>query len=276
MTRLIFDDEGQALTPTHAVRKGKRYRYYVSTALITGPRAGAPKGRRIPAGDVEALTLDRLRGFFASAREVGDAVALLDLDAQTQQGLLERSTHLAQRWGALSSLELRELVHAVVERVEVGDAHISLRLDRTAIVSWLLPEVTRASTDRTPLVDPLILSTAANLRRAGKGVRLVIGDTASPAPDSGLVALIAEAFATREMFFSRGDDSVEAMAARLGVRRDYLAVRMRLSYLAPGIVRAILHGAHPCELTPTQLVALSRNLPCDWAAQQRLLGFTPA
>ncbi len=242
---LIFDSENARLSPSHAVRKGKRYRYYVSTTLIAGPRTGAPRGRRIPAGDVEALALDRLRGFFASAREVGDAVALLDLDAQTQQGLLERSTHLAQRWGALSSLELRELVHAVVERVEVHEAHISLRLNRMAIVSWLLPELTSKSTDRTPPIDPLILSSAANLRRAGKGVRLVIGDTASPAPDSGLVALIAEAFATREMFFSRGDDSVEAMAARLGVRRDYLAVRMRLSYLAPGIVRAILHGAHP-------------------------------
>ena len=32
---LICDADGQRLTPTHAVKKGKRYRYYVSTALIT-------------------------------------------------------------------------------------------------------------------------------------------------------------------------------------------------------------------------------------------------
>jgi site-specific DNA recombinase len=107
-------------------------------------------------------------------------------------------------------------------------------------------------------------------------LRLVIGDAASQAPDGGLLALIAEAFATREMFFASGDDSVEAVTARLGVRRDYLAVRLRLSYLAPRIVRAILLGAQPCELTPTQLVALSRNLPCDWEAQHRLFGISPA
>jgi hypothetical protein len=235
-------------------------------------------GRRLPAGDVESLTLDRLRGFFASAKEVSDAVAPLGVDAQTQRALLERSTTLSQRWGSLSSLELRELVHGVVERVEIGDSHISLRLDRREIVSRLMPEAASKSRDRapTPTVDPLVLSIAVNVRRAGKGVRLVIGDTAVKTVDDGLVALIARAFATREMFFASGDDSVEAMAARLGVRRDYLAVHLRLSYLAPQIVRAILLGAQPCELTPTRLVALSRNLPYDWAAQRRLLGFAPA
>ena len=33
---LIFDETGERLTPSHAVKKGTRYRYYVSTSLITG------------------------------------------------------------------------------------------------------------------------------------------------------------------------------------------------------------------------------------------------
>jgi hypothetical protein len=39
------------MTPTHAVKRGKRYRYYVSNALITGTRSGLSTGRRVPAGD---------------------------------------------------------------------------------------------------------------------------------------------------------------------------------------------------------------------------------
>ena len=34
---LIVDAEGKRLTPTHAVKRGKRYRYYVSRSLITEP-----------------------------------------------------------------------------------------------------------------------------------------------------------------------------------------------------------------------------------------------
>jgi hypothetical protein len=51
-------------------------------------------------------------------------------------------------------------------------------------------------------------------------------------------------------------------------------VLLRLSYLSPDIIRAIVAGEQPIELTPMRLVALSRNLPHDWEEQSRLLGFT--
>src|SRR5437762_14264844 len=38
---LLVDGRGERLTPSHAVKKGQRYRYYVSTALIT--EAGADR-----------------------------------------------------------------------------------------------------------------------------------------------------------------------------------------------------------------------------------------
>jgi hypothetical protein len=91
-----------------------RYRYYVSTALITGSRSEHPKGRRIPAGDIKGLVLDRLRALFASGAEVSEAVAPLGLDASTQRSVLDRSAKLAERWTTLASLGLRELVQSLV------------------------------------------------------------------------------------------------------------------------------------------------------------------
>jgi hypothetical protein len=55
-------------------------------------------------------------------------------------------------------------------------------------------------------------------------VRLVIGNGAAKAIDDGLASLIARAIATRNMFLAGRDDSIDAMASRLGVRRDYVAV----------------------------------------------------
>jgi site-specific DNA recombinase len=48
---------------------------------------------------------------------------------------------------------------------------------------------------------------------------------------------------------------------------------IRLSYLAPDIVRALLEGRQPIELTPIRLLRLSKNLPHDWEEQRRFLGF---
>src|ERR1700730_11038622 len=75
---------------------------------------------------------------------------------------------------------------------------------------------------------------------------------------------------------SKSRGKVPLAASRLGGRRDYLAVLVRLSYLSPEIVGAILAGHQPVELTPTRLAMLSRNLPHDWQEQRRLLGFAPA
>ena len=52
---LLFDSEGHRMTPTHAVKKGRRYRYYVSRPLIVGARADAAAGLRIPAGRGKAI-----------------------------------------------------------------------------------------------------------------------------------------------------------------------------------------------------------------------------
>jgi hypothetical protein len=149
---------------------------------------------------------------------------------------------LAERWVALSTLELRGLVRSVIENVTIGDAEIALRLNRLVVLSSLMTDAPTTLRDCKLEVEPVILSIEASLRRAGKGTRLVIGDGAANAIDQGLASLIGQAVATRTMLLAGRDDSIEAMAHRLGVKRDYLTVLVRLSYLSPQIVRAVLAG----------------------------------
>ena len=55
-----------------------------------------------------------------------------------------------------------------------------------------------------------------------------------------------------------------------------MTVLVRLSYLAPEIVRAVLMGHQPVELSATRLVKVSKDLPHDWQAQREILGFAAA
>lgn len=105
------------MTLTHAVKKGRRYRYYVSTQLITGARSDHAKGWRIPAGDIEGLALDRLRAFFASDRDVIDALSPFDLDATAVRLAMTKVTHLVEGWTSLTPIRLRELVCSIVENI---------------------------------------------------------------------------------------------------------------------------------------------------------------
>ena len=62
---MAFDENGERLTPTHAVKKGTRYRYYVSRSLIIGTAKDRSNGRRIPAANLENLVITRLRTFLS-------------------------------------------------------------------------------------------------------------------------------------------------------------------------------------------------------------------
>ena len=51
----------QAYDPTHAVKNGKRYRYYVSRLLIIDTRPNFPVGLRILAAEIEQIVMNQIR-----------------------------------------------------------------------------------------------------------------------------------------------------------------------------------------------------------------------
>jgi site-specific DNA recombinase len=69
------------------------------------------------------------------------------------------------------------------------------------------------------------------------------------------------------------DETIDAMARRLGVKRDYSSAHMRVTYLAPDLARALVSGRYPPELTPARLLSVCKDLPHDWQLQRAALGF---
>jgi site-specific DNA recombinase len=57
---LIFDDRGNIMSPSYSVRRGNRYRYYISSALLHDRRADAGSLARVNADDVERLVVEVL------------------------------------------------------------------------------------------------------------------------------------------------------------------------------------------------------------------------
>ena len=47
LAAMLFDRDGNRMTPSHAIKKGTRYRYYVSGSLITKDRTENSGGLRI-------------------------------------------------------------------------------------------------------------------------------------------------------------------------------------------------------------------------------------
>jgi DNA invertase Pin-like site-specific DNA recombinase len=61
LTGRLFDDGGNPMSPTPANKKGVRYRYYTSQALLQGSKAKAGSLARVAATEIETLVIEALR-----------------------------------------------------------------------------------------------------------------------------------------------------------------------------------------------------------------------
>ena len=63
----IFDDRGNRMSPTHTNKRGVRYRYYLSQAVLQKRNEEAGSVTRVPAPEIEALVIRALRDRFGGA-----------------------------------------------------------------------------------------------------------------------------------------------------------------------------------------------------------------
>ena len=57
----LFDDRGNPMSPSHAAKGGRRYRYYVSQAILQGRKHEAGSVARVPALEIEARVAEAVR-----------------------------------------------------------------------------------------------------------------------------------------------------------------------------------------------------------------------
>jgi hypothetical protein len=119
----------------------------------------------------------------------------------------------------------------------------------------------------------MLISVPARLRRSGKEVALVIGEEGgAQRAATPLARLVAKAHLLAASLTSGEVSDLDALARREGVGRTYLIRMLRLAYLAPEIVEAVLAGREPDGLTVNKLMK-AVQLPLAWDEQRRVLGF---
>ena len=72
----IYDDRGHRMTPSHVRKRGIKYRYYISSALLQGRPKQAGTVSRVPAKEVEDLVAKAVRDHFKEPAEIADAVLI--------------------------------------------------------------------------------------------------------------------------------------------------------------------------------------------------------
>ena len=266
---ILFDRAGNRMTPTHAVKKGMRYRYYVSRPLITKDQTERSAGLRIPAGEIEQLVSSRVRQWLRDPGSIYQATRLPD--AAAQRRLVARAAEISKSWREMPGPRQRAFLTALIERIDVATDQINIHIRPTRLGAIL--DVTPQSLS-APEGEPQILSVPVRLRRSGREIRMLIDRTdplAIPKPDARLIKLLIRAHRFNATLVGSAGVPFATLAKQEGVSRSYFTRLVRLSYLAPDIAQAILDGRQPRDLNAGKLLAHSR-LPLAWHDQRILLG----
>jgi DNA invertase Pin-like site-specific DNA recombinase len=202
----IFDDRGNRMTPSHARKNGKRYRYYLSAPLIQGQTDRAGSVRRVPAPEVEALVVDAVR------KRLKEPMPSTD----------------------------RNLISENVGRVEIHATQIAIKMtskgDRT----------TKRRADNAVLYIPWKKTTQKRRREiiapatSGQDIRPIRSETRL-----ALVTAIAYGRHWLDEIVMGNVTGVEEIAAREKCSMRQVNMTISLAFLSPTLVAAAIDGRLP-------------------------------
>jgi site-specific DNA recombinase len=211
----LFDDRGQIMSQSHSRKMtGRRYRYYVSQALLQGRPDEAGSVRRVSAETIESI-VDR---------------TLCEALPQPRR----------KAWSISSTEEKRNSLRQLVDSVVINGDSVEIQM-------------TDAGRETLAGAGSGFLRVATVLKRGLGGKQIVSSHATAARVDRTLVKAIIWARDLRERL-ERGDVSLDELARQEGCSRPYVSSMIKLAYLAPGITQAIVDGTQPASLTLAELM----------------------
>src|SRR5439155_20434686 len=125
--------QGARLTPTHAVKNGRRYRYYVSAALITAAGTEHPHGWRLAAQQIEDAVTRVLIDWLTQPAKLVEPAGEVGMRSDKVRKMLGRAARLAATLRG-SSANRAKTVRALVGRVIVDEKTIVIKVRRGIVI----------------------------------------------------------------------------------------------------------------------------------------------
>lgn len=259
----LFDDKKNYMSPIHSNTRNRKYRYYVSQAILQHRRNEAGTISKIPAGEIEKVITQEIKDFVSNPNNIHPLL--------TESNINKQKDLLNDIAGKINNQFVRTILSKVViykEKVEITICKNQLLQALEAVAyNTELPEEIRNDT-KSPIIltkDIKITATANN----GSVLILTDSDTQQPEINSILVKAIAKSYLWNKQILSgEVKNSVEIKKKEGHKDPRYIINIIHLRFLAPDIVESILNGTQCRDLSLKQLFNIQS---LDWQEQHRFL-----
>ena len=241
----VFDETGDRLTPSKSKKSsGRVIRYYYSNRLISG--GADPTGWRLRADMLEQL-LSEIVG-----TRLSEALSQFRLAPQIKPHELNDATD------RLAALDIKETLD-LITRVDLGEIKAIIQLDVEKVANLIQIGTNKLDLDYLRVEEPVVL------RKRTNGTKLTwVGYKGEP--NQALIRAIVTSQAwVDEIKVGR---SMSDIMQAYQIPKGMIWKRIRLAFLSPKILQAIVEGTTNNELSIKMLT--KHDLPLDWSEQEAL------
>jgi hypothetical protein len=249
----LFDDRGNLMTPSWSKRGSKRWRYYVSQAILRGDKAGAGSVARVSAPEIESRVIE----------------AIGSLDRRQNSRAIHPGRHLPRddippAQNADTPPAHHERIRSRIERVTLERAAIRIALShdtdqeaeaKVLTIPWAAPSPYR----RREIIHGTSAG-SSSVRPMPTSARLV------------LIKALRKAHRWLDELLTDPKQTTELIAAQESKSERSIRMTLSLAFLSPDLVKSAIDGRLPRGFGLTRLI----DLPIAWSDQWAALGLKAA
>ncbi len=274
---LLWDDLGRRILLDVDWHRGKPY-YAYSSRNTSWSQAEFRRAYRCNADRLEKLVIASVADFLCDRKKLRSALKGLGLFGEELEDLAAKGKATAALLEKVEAERLEELFTALLIGIEIGEECLSIifrSVELRRLLLWNGKTVFRGRQSDWPCSEARYqLDVAVRAISAERWPVLVINarsQAADAKPNAKLIELVQSARKAQRLVEDHRDLSLKDLAHISKCRPAHFSKLVRLNYLAPDIVTAILDGTQPS--TMTRDILLKATLPTDWSLQRRLFGF---
>lgn len=246
----IFDDRDNYMSPSWSTgNKGKKYRYYISQAIIRRENNKTGKITKISLPEIEQFIDIWFVEFLQGKNEIFkyfDGFAL-----SKQKDILDK----LQRYNINRNTE-----RILIKKVQVKETEITLALYKEQLDEFLLALYEGREMNVLPqenLKEELVLSKQYRIGTTHRSARIIIGSAYDKAvnKDKVMIAQILKSHKWTKQLLD-GQITIKGLITRERVSERYVYRVLNLALLPPTLTTAILEGRQEPDLTLAKLEKL--------------------
>ena len=252
LSGLLFDDNGNRMSPTHSNSHKRRYRYYVSQALKNYKKSQAGSVSKIPAGEIEKFLILTTKEFLQNKKQMQKVLSLYDVTKQIELIKIAKT---------IEDYTNPKLIRSVVSKVIVSDKTVEVIFNANAIREIL--EILHQGDKITLIppnkeIEPITITKQIKISQPSKSGNILIlnaKENDTPDPNPYLVnALVKSYYYHRQIQSGR---TIEDLQNEENLKDSkYIRNILNLKYLSPELTEQILNGTQSEDLSLQKLINL--------------------